>query len=329
MAAGLLSLIGGARRALTGSARASELFPQTRPDVDGEACKHDCDSCTVKYPRHFKVEESHPLYGNIKPWSTHVIVATSKSDWKRDVEDERGSVMEAFGHASKPGNGRLMLSASNMPTSTHQADYSQPTSILVLPAFTIIDNVTPPAVPSLVNKYISRAPTTSDPLDPLSLPKTIPSSRSASATCTRARAPTAPSFSCARTARAMPVARDLDDERPGGVGIYFVNHVGGHKYSANVLIYRRPDAFGLDKVDRGKLPPGQEPQVKAVKPAPAEDGEDAGEPDVGAGQCIWLARVRPEDCENLVRYTILQGKVVKPDKQLRGGFDRSTGMISW
>lgn len=105
MAAGLLSLIGGARRALTGSARASELFPQTRPDVDGEACKHDCDSCTVKYPRHFKVEESHPLYGNIKPWSTHVIVATSKSDWKRDVEDERGSVMEAFGHASKPGNG--------------------------------------------------------------------------------------------------------------------------------------------------------------------------------------------------------------------------------
>jgi glycerol-3-phosphate O-acyltransferase/dihydroxyacetone phosphate acyltransferase len=51
--------------------------------------------------------------------------------------------------------------------------------------------------------------------------------------------------------------------------------------------------------------------------------------DVGAGQCIWLARVRPEDCENLVRYTVLQGKVVKPERQLRGGFDRCKGLLSW
>ena len=48
-----------------------------------------------------------------------------------------------------------------------------------------------------------------------------------------------------------------------------------------------------------------------------------------AGQCIWLARVRPEDCENIVRYTVLQGKVVKPDRQLRGGFDREKGIVSW
>lgn len=105
MAASLLSIFGGAKRVLTGSAKASDLFQQTRPDVDGEDCTHDCDSCTVKYPRHFKVEETHPLYGNIKPWSTHVLVATSKSDWVRNVEDEKGSVMEAFGHASKPSNG--------------------------------------------------------------------------------------------------------------------------------------------------------------------------------------------------------------------------------
>jgi (2Fe-2S) ferredoxin len=45
--------------------------------------------------------------------------------------------------------------------------------------------------------------------------------------------------------------------------------------------------------------------------------------------CIWLARVRPEDCENIIRYTILQGKVVKPERQLRGGFDRSKQVASW
>ncbi|OTA62425.1 hypothetical protein K449DRAFT_330221 [Hypoxylon sp. EC38] len=350
-AAGLMSIFGGARRVLTGSARASELFPQTRPDVDGEACKHDCDSCTVKYPRHFKVEETHPLYGNIKPWSTHVLVATSKSDWSRHVEDERGSVMEAFGHASKPSNGRLMLSASNMPTPNNRPDYNQPTTILVLPAFTIIENVTPPAVPSLINKYISRAPTTSDPLDPVSLPKTIPSSRSAVGDMVARPCPhrvvvllcshrtrdarcgqSAPLIKkeLERHLRPLGLDRDLDDERPGGVGIYFVNHVGGHKYSANMLVYRRPDAFGIDTVQRAKLPPGQEPQL--VKPVDEEgqgEGEGAEKRDVGAAQCIWLARVRPEDCENIVRYTILQGKVVKADKQLRGGFDRAKGVMSW
>ena len=48
-----------------------------------------------------------------------------------------------------------------------------------------------------------------------------------------------------------------------------------------------------------------------------------------AAQCIWLARVRPEDCENIVRFTVLQGKVVKPERQLRGGFDREKGVVSW
>jgi (2Fe-2S) ferredoxin len=48
-----------------------------------------------------------------------------------------------------------------------------------------------------------------------------------------------------------------------------------------------------------------------------------------AAQCIWLARVRPEDCENIVQYTIQQGKVVKPDTQLRGGFDRCKQLASW
>ncbi|KAG4222315.1 hypothetical protein PC116_g29210, partial [Phytophthora cactorum] len=214
-----------------------------------------------------------------------------------------------------------------MHTPSHHADYSQPTSILVLPAFTIVENVTPPAVPSLVDKYISHAPTTSDPLDPVALPKAIPSStgdmrarpcphrvvvllcshRTRDARCGQS----APLIKkeLERHLRPLGLDRDLDDERPGGVGIYFINHVGGHKYSANVLIYRRPDAFGLDKVGRGKLPPGQEPQVRVVKPVPVlvpaaeEEGEEEQEkePDVGAAQCIWLARVRPEDCENLVR----------------------------
>ncbi|MDI1491952.1 MAG: hypothetical protein OHK93_003163 [Ramalina farinacea] len=100
-----------------------------------------------------------------------------------------------------------------------------------------------------------------------------------------------------RQLRPLGLYRDLHDERPGGVGIYFINHVGGHKFSANVMVYRR-----------------------AVR----QDGT-MGE----ASQCIWLARVRPEDCEPIVKYTVLEGKVVKPQRQLRGGFDREKGLVSW
>jgi len=96
----------------------------------------------------------------------------------------------------------------------------------------------------------------------------------------------------------------MDDMRPGGVGIYFISHVGGHKYSANVIVYRRRD---FEWYKRGESETGDE----------------------GAAQGIWLARVRPEECENIIRYTVLQGKVLKPGQQLRGGFDRERRLISW
>ncbi|CAJ2505297.1 Uu.00g126910.m01.CDS01 [Anthostomella pinea] len=383
MALGLKSLFGKLGVAGGGSqptaAKMAELFPPTDPAVDGEDCDHDCESCHVSYPRGFKIDDEDLLYGHIKGWSTHVLVATGKTDWVRDVEDEKGSVMQAFGRAEKPENGRLMLSASNIPTPSHHADYAEPTTIVLLPAFTIIENVTPAAVPALISAYINRAPTNTDPLSPVSLPKSLPlpddvklqhpearellarpsphralillcSQKTRDARCGQS----APILrkELERHLRPLGLFRDLDDERPGGVGVYFISHVGGHKYSANMMVYRRPDAFGVDGVERGRLGPGEEVRVvqktvakKATEaPVVATAGEGAqekesgvekvegaeeAEADVGAAQCIWLARVRPEDCENIVKFTVLQGKVVKADSQLRGGFDRGKGLLSW
>lgn len=84
----------------------SLLFTKTDPAVDGEECLHDCESCTIKYPRKFDIDEDEPLYGHVKGWSTHLVVATGKSDWVRDVADEKGSVMEAVGTSKvQPKNG--------------------------------------------------------------------------------------------------------------------------------------------------------------------------------------------------------------------------------
>ena len=71
------------------------LFPKVDPSVDGEDCEHDCESCTVNLPAKWSIDEEQELYGHVKGWSTHLVVATGKTDWTRDVEDEKGSVMEA------------------------------------------------------------------------------------------------------------------------------------------------------------------------------------------------------------------------------------------
>lgn len=83
-----------------------QLFNQPDPAVDGEECLHDCASCTVKYPAKFDVDQEDELYGQVKGWATHLLVATGKSDWVRDVADEVGSVMEAIEKGGvEPSNG--------------------------------------------------------------------------------------------------------------------------------------------------------------------------------------------------------------------------------
>ena len=87
-----------------------------------------------------------------------------------------------------------------------------------------------------------------------------------------------------------------------------------------LLVYRRADAVAATE--------NEQPQTNGeTTNGDADKGQkrDGGE----AAQCIWLARVRPEHCENIVKYTLLQGKVVKPESQLRGGFDRMKGFVSW
>ncbi|KAG6019533.1 hypothetical protein E4U40_006953 [Claviceps sp. LM458 group G5] len=344
----------------------TDLFPKTDPSADGDDCLHDCDSCSVRYPRGFSIDEADVLYGQVKGWSTHLVIGTGKTDWTRDVADEKGSVMEAIARAKDlPTNGRLMVSASNIPAGDDEDEdeddddqdnnghdkgkghnnnnnnnnknvYAKPTTVLLLPALTLVQGVHPRNVEALLRDIVSSAPTTASPLAPAEkIPASLPlglrmarcphdavvllcSQRSRDARCGQS----APLLrkELERHLRPLGLHRDLHDERPGGVAIYLISHVGGHKYAANVIIYRRHNAFAaLQGLEAGLDAPERDSGL----------GEDDADADVGAGQCIWLARVRPEHCENLVRYTILRGKLVKPESQLRGGFDRARGLVSW
>lgn len=329
------------------------LFPRTNPDVDGDDCLHDCATCTVKFPRKFAIDEEDKLYGEIKGWSRHLLVATGKTDWVRDVEDESGSVMEAVGkHRNDVHGGKLMLSATNIPTPDHHGDdhgpYGphRPTRVLLLPNFQWIDHVTPATVPDLIRSVINTAPTNTSPL--LNRPITsasLPAGLALKACphkylillCSQATrdarcGQSAPLLQkeLERHLRPLGLFRDLHDERPGGVGIFFISHVGGHKYSANMMVYRRADV-GRSVAEQMDTSPAvsedNHPQSNGATLLVGGKAKDTSEGE--AAQCIWLARVKPEDCENIVKFTVLQGKVVKPESQLRGGFDRERGIVSW
>lgn len=300
-----------------------------------------------------------------------------------------------------------MLSASNMPPPHEHHSPSDPTTILLLPSFTIIENVSPNTVPNLIKHHINAAPTSTTPfpshipnpsppdisslsLDPASFDQsngTTPSQISPSPSSPFTTRPCPHKYlillcsqktrdaRCGQSApllrreferhlRPLGLYRDLQDERPGGVGIYFISHVGGHKYSANLMIYRRGEVGVRDEMDSGDgdssqqkghensrvqvrgnrevevgeidgsngIASGDGGKANAINGQMPTRGHDNEKKSVGMGegsQCIWLARVRPEDCEGIVKHTILKGKVIKPERQLRGGFDRQRGLVSW
>ena len=363
----------------TGFAKArteNALFPKPDPATDGEDCLQDCASCSVHYPAKFSIDEDDKLYGHVNGWDTHLIVGTGKTDWVRDVTDESGSVMKAVGKYGQEiemnngrGKGKMMLSASNMPSGGKHGDcdIEEGSDCMLLPSWNFIHQVQPDQVPSLMTTIVARSASNRTPLPSATTTLSQPPDPHKSADNTPNGATTPidmstlsptisnptlkiPQFTtrpiphralilmcshktrdarCGQSApllrkeferilRPLGLHRDLHDDRPGGVGIYFINHVGGHKYSANVMIYRRSGSQRTKAVTNGSKIANGDHEVQ-----PEEELEDE------AVQGIWLARVRPEDCENIVKYTVLQGKVVKPGTQLRGGFDREKGLTSW
>ncbi|KAL1958504.1 hypothetical protein VTO42DRAFT_4368 [Malbranchea cinnamomea] len=311
----LQSIISRARTALwsgaddgthqSSAANAKYIFPTVDPEIDGPDCNRDCTDCTLRYPSNFKVDQRRSLYRSAKGFGTHVLVATGKSDWVPRVENEKGSLMEAFKKMSyKSKKGRIMVSASNISPKKDDdnAGATDATTVLVLPAFTFVDRVTAADIPEFVERYVDGSEANNDNNDNaatdgrtrrlVSRPCTrdyiilLCSHRSRDARC----GISAPIIKTEleRHLRTHNLLRDSDDSRPGGASIYFVSHVGGHTFAANVLVYRRE-----------------------------------------AQQMIWLARIRPEHCEGIVKYTVLQGKVVCPEERLRGGADWREGVMSW
>ena len=218
-----------------------------------------------------------------------------------------------------------MISASDLPPpDEYYTAKPQPTTVILVPEFIVLENVTPSDALTIIAEYVHKGPTTETPLLPAaaSSPPTCISTQLTSVTeqlSSVALAPPKPTLQAhpyphdfivlicshrhrdarcgisapilrkefARQLRPLGLWRDHTDSRPGGASVVFVNHVGGHKYAANVIIYRKSD-----------------------------------------GQGLWLARVAPKHVADIVKHTLVEGKVVDPE-MVRGGFNRKKGITSW
>ncbi|RPA77835.1 hypothetical protein BJ508DRAFT_329846 [Ascobolus immersus RN42] len=283
--------------------------PQLPPVTDllppaPEECLSECSSCP-DYPRSFwkaGVERDTPLYGGVKKWDLHVLVATGRDNWMHDVEEE-GGVLTAVGKAIEASGMKIKLSACNLPLPPHDHDDpNPPTSLLFLPSWIHVSPhplhlpPTPPTPP------IPSYPPLPTPISITPIPQ-----KTLILLCSHTKRD-------ARCGISAPILRqqfakhlgrdyrDLHDGREGGAKVVYINHVGGHKFAGNVIIYGQNAAPVPSLSDRQKT----EAEVQGEE-AKLEQVDRSGQ------YCIWYARVLPAHCEAIVKYTVGEGRVIVGD----------------
>lgn len=116
----------------------------------------DCESCSSheKYPSSLSIDTETPLWGSVKPWRSHILCATGKTDWVHSVTDESGTLAHAIAETKESWShdvvdkGRVMISNASIPPPEEYFEFDgldtqKPSKALILPEFLYISNITP------------------------------------------------------------------------------------------------------------------------------------------------------------------------------------------
>ncbi|GMM37003.1 Apd1 protein [Saccharomycopsis crataegensis] len=218
-------------------------------------CAAECSSCTSKFPSSMKIDTNTPLYNSTSPFKLHCVIPTGKADWNHSATDTSGSVEHSVSTwASKQGEaivgGNVKVSVSNHPLDEeYPADVND---VLLLPYFVWVRKVSADNIGNVLSKLIPLLITATES-GSTELPQEVegfkiePSNYKAyiflcsHKTRDKRCGITAPIMKREfdSNLREMDLLRDFGDERPGGVNVGFINHVGGHKFVANLLIYMK------------------------------------------------------------------------------------------
>lgn len=232
-------------------------------------CPAECDTCTAKFPSSLSLQddEKSDLYGSTAPYGLHIVVPTNNSDWAHDATGVKNTLANSVSNWSEkakfPGLGdscKIKVTVSSISSLKLETDsaYMNQTSgdLLLLPFFTWVKNlsienagaVLDKVVPELIeirDKGVKIFPTIKCQEYP-EVEVSPDLSKAYMFLCSHKTR----DKRCGVTApimkkeaefhlRDLGLLRDFSDDRPGGVNVAYVNHIGGHKYAANVIIYLR------------------------------------------------------------------------------------------
>lgn len=211
-------------------------------------CSAECsaEECSTKFPSSVKIETGDTLWKSTKPYKMHCLVATGKTDWPHDAFEEKGTLAHAVAAwGGRSDMAELAGGNINVNVTSFHSESSSTSDILILPSFVWVRKCTTEKADSVLTdllKIIVEEGTLPESLHSLKIEPSylksyifLCSHRTRDKRC----GITAPIMKKEMNLylRELELYRDYGDERPGGVQVEFINHVGGHKYAANVIIY--------------------------------------------------------------------------------------------
>lgn len=208
----------------------------------GELEPSDCEGCSVSYPTNLNIDND-VLYNTAKKVSAQILVYTGETNWTKDIGDEK----TVWGHVCRKLDSRSsvfqeIVGGNIRINGCDLFDDDLPESqvaIIILPQFVRIVTDEARCVED-VAAVLKVKPGETLPGHASPLPE-----RGFILLCSHGKRDkrcgvTAPLMKRALNMelRSAELYRDFDDDTPGGVRVLFVNHVGGHKYAANALVYQ-------------------------------------------------------------------------------------------
>lgn len=227
-------------------------------------CSQECDACTASYPKSLTFDEESPLWGSTKPYGLQVVVSTNRTDWSHDAVDTFSlsrAVDKWASSAHFDGLGdsaTIKVNTSSLSSTKFESDeeYIAGTrgDLLLLPFFVWVRNVSDTDAGTVLDRLVADLIRLRDD-HAESLP--LASYPEFPGVTVEADANKSYVFLCSHKTRdkrcgiTAPIIkremdmylrdlglyRDLSDVRPGGVQVAYINHIGGHKFAANVIIY--------------------------------------------------------------------------------------------
>ncbi|KAF4619341.1 hypothetical protein D9613_005563 [Agrocybe pediades] len=72
--------------------------------ADCRACADPCDLDHEAYPRRFDVDMDTQMLGSVKAYHRQIVISTGKSDWERDITDDKNSLAAALLEVTAPAS---------------------------------------------------------------------------------------------------------------------------------------------------------------------------------------------------------------------------------